>query len=182
MPRWFQVWLDTAVKEMYMNIQWRVVMKSERSVQSPFLDWVYLCCAELVDCADGEKWETLYALTGLKFCPTLLMVCLTADGDVTVCALMEAILVWQSSGDLLVWGGHWWATGQRNDPSVNTKQTLSSWSNNRIQNDAVKKETCLNQTIFIYRQLASGPTRPLLMLKAHVNTLCWCSWFVKGML
>lgn len=31
------------------------------------------------------------------------MVCLTADGDVTVRALMEAILFWRSSGDLFVW-------------------------------------------------------------------------------
>lgn len=31
------------------------------------------------------------------------MVCLTADGDVTVRALMEAILFWQSSGDLFAW-------------------------------------------------------------------------------
>lgn len=31
------------------------------------------------------------------------MVCLTADGDVTVLALMEAILFWQSNGDLFVW-------------------------------------------------------------------------------
>jgi len=103
-PCWFQVWLDTAVKKKtYMNIQWWVVMKSKCSVWESVLDWVYLCCAELVDGADREKWETLYALTRLKFCPALLMVCLTADGDVTVCALMKAILFWQSSSDLFVW-------------------------------------------------------------------------------
>lgn len=33
---------------------------------------VHLRCAELLECADGEKLETLYALTGLKFCPALL--------------------------------------------------------------------------------------------------------------
>lgn len=31
------------------------------------------------------------------------MVCLTADGDVSVRALMEAILFWQSGSDLFVW-------------------------------------------------------------------------------
>lgn len=31
-------------------------------------------------------------------------------------------------------GGHWWAGGQRNDPSVNTKQTSFSCSNRGLQN------------------------------------------------
>lgn len=37
------------------------------------------------------------------FAPALLMVCLTADGDVTQRTLMEAILFWQSSRDLFAW-------------------------------------------------------------------------------
>lgn len=37
------------------------------------------------------------------FAPALLMVCLTADGDVIQRTLMEAILFWQSSGDLFAW-------------------------------------------------------------------------------
>lgn len=37
------------------------------------------------------------------FAPALLMVCLTADGDVTQLTLMEAILFWQSSGNLFAW-------------------------------------------------------------------------------
>lgn len=70
------------------------------------------------------------------------MVCLTADGDVTVRALMEAILFWQSGGDLFVWEDTDERGGQRNDPSVNTKRTSFSRAIGGIQNCNVKKGIC----------------------------------------
>lgn len=39
-------------------------------------------------------------------------------------------------------GGHWWAGGQKNDPSVNTKQTSFSCSNRGLQNCTVKESIC----------------------------------------
>lgn len=74
------------------------------------------------------------------------MVCLTADGDVTVRALMEAILFWQSSGDLFAWEDTDEQEGQRNDPSVNTKQTSFSCSNRGLQNCTVKEGICFLKT------------------------------------
>ena len=49
------------------------------------------------------------------------MVCLTADGDVTVRALMEAILFWQSSGDLFVWED----TDEQEDREMTHRSTLN---------------------------------------------------------
>lgn len=49
------------------------------------------------------------------------MVCLTADGDVTVRALMEAILFWQSSGDLFVWED----TDEQEDRKMTHRSTLN---------------------------------------------------------
>lgn len=49
------------------------------------------------------------------------MVCLTADGDVTVCALMEAILFWQSSGDLFAWED----TDEQEDRGMTHRSTLN---------------------------------------------------------
>jgi len=49
------------------------------------------------------------------------MVCLTADGDVTVLALMEAILFWQSSRDLFVWED----TDGQEDGEMTHRSTLS---------------------------------------------------------
>ena len=49
------------------------------------------------------------------------MVCLTADGDVTVRALMEAILFWQSSGDLFVCED----TDEQEDGEMTHRSTLN---------------------------------------------------------
>lgn len=49
------------------------------------------------------------------------MVCLTADGDVTVRALMEAILFWQSSGDLFAWED----TDEQEDREMTHRSTLN---------------------------------------------------------
>lgn len=49
------------------------------------------------------------------------MVCLTADGDVTVRALMEAILFWQSSGDLFAWED----TDEQKDGEMTHRSTVN---------------------------------------------------------
>lgn len=49
------------------------------------------------------------------------MVCLTADGDVTVRALMVAILFWQSSGDLFAWED----TDEQEDRGMTHRSTLN---------------------------------------------------------
>lgn len=49
------------------------------------------------------------------------MVCLTADGDVTVRALMEAILFWRSSGDLFVGED----TDEQEDGEITHRSTLN---------------------------------------------------------
>lgn len=49
------------------------------------------------------------------------MVCLTADGDVTVRALMEAILFWQSSGDLFAWED----TDEQEDREMTHRSTVN---------------------------------------------------------
>lgn len=49
------------------------------------------------------------------------MVCLTADGDVTVSALMEAILFWRGSSDLFVWED----TDEQEDREMTHRSTLN---------------------------------------------------------
>lgn len=58
------------------------------------------------------------------FAPALLIVCLTADGDVTECTLMEAILFWQSSSDLFAWED----TGEQKDRKMTHRSTVNSLS------------------------------------------------------
>lgn len=49
------------------------------------------------------------------------MVCLTADGDVTVRTLMEAILFWQSSSDLFAWED----TDEQKDGEMTHRSTVN---------------------------------------------------------
>lgn len=49
------------------------------------------------------------------------MLCLTADGDVTVRTLMEAILFWQSSDDLFAWED----TDEQKDGGMTHRSTVN---------------------------------------------------------
>lgn len=144
MPCWFQVWFDTAVKKKYMNIQWRVVMKSKCSVwESAFrlslsllretgrLCWWrekrdFICTdrAEILPCTFNGLSDSRWRCH-----------CVRTDGGHFVLAKQQWFVCLR---------GHWWAEGQRNDPSVNTKQTSFSCSNRGLQNYNWRKACFFN--------------------------------------
>lgn len=80
------------------------------------------------------------------FAPALLMVCLTADGDVIERALMEAILFWQSSSDLFAWED----TGEQKDRKMTHRSTVNSLSfvdlTRGVRNCMVKAAICCPKT------------------------------------
>lgn len=164
-PCWFQVWLDTAVKKKDMNIQWRVVMKSKCSVwESVFRLSLSLLCGtarvcwwrEMRDFICTDRAEMLPCTFNGLSDSRWRCHCARTDGDHFVLAKQR----W-----FVCLGGHWWAGGQRNDPSVNTKQTSFSCSKGGLQNCTVRKDICfLNTratlcTRFIKLKTATGDVR-----------------------
>lgn len=70
------------------------------------------------------------------------MVCLTADGDVTVRALMEAILFWQSGCDLFAWED----TDGQEDRGTTHRSTVNRLHLVALTEGAVKEGICFVST------------------------------------
>lgn len=143
-------------KKKYMNIQWRVVMKSKCSVwESVFRLSLSLLCGtgrlcwwrEMRDFICTDRAEILPCTFNGLSDSRWRCHCARTDGGHFVLAKPR----W-----FVCLGGHWWAWGQINDLLVNTKQTSFTCFNRGLKNPKVKERCLLHWTCTQSHSAASG--------------------------